>query len=43
VVPAMEDRRRNHVFERAERLVEIGVHERGMRDVDRPEYEEDVR
>ena len=42
VVPAVEDRRRNHVFERAERPVEVGMHESRMGDGDRSEYDENV-
>ena len=42
VMPAMEDRRRDHVFERTERPVEIGVHKSRMRNGDRPQHDEHV-
>src|SRR5579862_3227745 len=40
VVPAMEDRTRDHVFERAEAPIEIGVDECRMGDCERPEDNE---
>ncbi|WP_204312830.1 hypothetical protein, partial [Escherichia coli] len=43
VVPAMEDRRSDDVFEGAERPVEIGVNERRMEDGERSKPEHHVR
>ena len=43
VVPAVEHRRRHHVFERAERPVQVGVHERRMKDIERAEPEHHAR
>src|SRR5438128_745308 len=39
VVPAVKHRRRQDVFERTQRPVEVGVNERRMEDVERPERE----
>src|ERR1700722_17099570 len=42
VMPAVEYRSGDNVFERPKRPVEIGMHERGMRDGERSEYHEDI-